>query len=64
MATAFENWVGLDTPGTFAKDYVEVHGTGSWARFMHDRLEVVKHDQDEFHQLIPELSAEPTTSND
>lgn len=64
VATSFENWAGLDSAGTFVKDYEDVHGTGSFARFVHDRAEIVKHDQDEFHELIPELSGESTTSND
>ncbi len=64
VVRSFEKWADLDTAGTFVKDYEEVHGTGSWARFVHDRAEVVKHYEDEFHELVPELSAEPTTSND
>lgn len=64
VSTSFENWAGLDSAGTFVKDYEDVHGTGSFARFVHDRAEIVKHDQDEFHELIPELSGESTTSND
>ena len=56
VVRSFEKWAELDAASTFVKDYEDVHGAGSFATFLHDRNEVVKHDEDEFHQLIPELS--------
>ena len=62
----FKNWAELDAGGndSFVKDFEDVHGQGSWARWIRDRRAVVVHEEDEFHQLIPELSAQPTTSNE
>jgi len=36
---AYANWAGLDETINFAKDYEEVHGANSWARFM-DELDL------------------------
>jgi len=65
VATTFENWAAVDAAagGSFVKDYEEVHGPGSFASFRRDRSEFVEHFEDEFHELLPELSASPTTSN-
>lgn len=65
IVTTYENWADLDdsSGGSFLKDYEDVHGPGSWARFMHERNAAVKQDQDEFHQHVPELSAPPSTSS-
>jgi hypothetical protein len=62
----YDNWAELDAGGggSFLSDFEDVHGPGSWARWIRDRNDVVKHVEDEFHELIPELSASESTSND
>ena len=66
MATVmgFDKWADLDRENTFAADYEEVHGEGSWRLFLEEIEEIVLHAEEEFHQLIPELSAPPAATSD
>jgi hypothetical protein len=61
---SFDKWADLDRESTFIADYEEVHGEGSWRLFLAEWGDVVKHAEEEFHQLIPELSAPPPATSD
>lgn len=62
----YKNWAELDAGGmdSFVRDFEDVHGAGSWAQLIRDRRDVVVSEEDEFHELIPELSVDTSTSND
>ena len=56
FVTSFGSWSEMDHDRRFAADYPEVHGVGSWDRFLEEWEEVVDGAYDEFRQLIPEMS--------
>lgn len=64
LVQAFDKWAFFDRDGTFAADYEEVHGQASWRLFLREIEEVVRHSEDEFHELIPELSAPPPATSE
>lgn len=64
LVRGFDNWAALDREGTWRADFEEVHGAGSWRRFLMEVEEVVRHSEDELHELMPELSAPPPAASD
>ncbi len=61
---SFDKWADLDRENTLPADYEEVHGEGSWRLFLEEIEKIVLHSEEEFHQLIPELSAPPAATSD
>jgi len=64
VVRAFDKWAALDRDGTFVADYEEVHGPGSWVRFLREAEEALRHRESEFHEIIPELSAPPPATSE
>ena len=61
---SFDKWAEMDRDDTLAADYEEVHGEGSWRLFLEEIEEIVLHSEEEFHTLLPELSAPPPAASD
>lgn len=59
VVRAFDEWAALDRDSSFGDDFEEVHGDGSWRRALMEVEEVIANRENEFHELIPELSAPP-----
>lgn len=55
----FAKWAHFDNPGTLAKDFVEIHGAGSWDRFLDDYALCVDRTKtyDELSEFMPDLSS-------
>lgn len=54
---AYANWAALDNTNNFVKDYEEVHGANSWARFMEELDLCIDRARgyDELTESVPEL---------
>lgn len=52
----FEKWADFDKDNNFKSDYEEVHGEGSWSKFMREYQDVVESNYDELIMFVPELS--------
>jgi hypothetical protein len=64
VVRAFDKWAALDRDGTFAADFEEVHGSGSWVRFLREAEEAIGSRQTELHELLPDLSAPPPAASE
>ncbi len=55
----FAKWAHFDSPNTLSKDFEEVHGEGSWDRFIEDygRCIDLTKSFDELNEYMPELSS-------
>lgn len=56
IVSGFNKWARFDEDRTFKKDFMEVHGEGSWTNFIKDLDSVINGSQDEVWVLIKELS--------
>lgn len=56
IVSGFNKWARFDQDRTFKKDFVEVHGEGSWVNFIKDLDSVINGSKDEVWVLIEELS--------
>ncbi len=56
IVTSFNQWAELDSESNLQDNYEEVHGEGSWNRFMEEVEEVVASTEIEMRELLPELS--------
>ena len=52
----FDKWAWFDDDRKFKKDFEEVHGEGSWQKFLEELRGIVKGSKDEVWELVPELS--------
>ena len=52
----FEKWAWFDKDPQFKKDFEEIHGKGSWQKFLEELRGTIKGSKDEVWELIPELS--------
>jgi hypothetical protein len=64
VVRSFDKWAALDRDSSFSEDYEEVHGQGSWRRFLGELGEAVVRGETEFQELSPELSAPPPATTD
>lgn len=56
LASSFKNWAFFDEDRNFEKDFEEVHGEGTWWKFMEEYKDVVVSVEDMATELIPALS--------
>jgi len=56
IVSGFDKWARFDEDRTFKKDFIEVHGEGSWMNFIKDLDSVVNGSKDEVWVLLKELS--------
>lgn len=54
----FDKWAQFDEDNEFMADFEEVHGEGSWFKFLEELRGTVKSKKDEVWELIPELSGD------
>jgi len=52
----FEKWAEFDDDRNFKSDFEDVHGEGSWSKFMREYQDVVESNYDELIFFVPELS--------
>jgi hypothetical protein len=52
----FKNWAWFDKEDRFVKDYEEIHGEGSWVKFMEEYRDVVESSFDELAEYMKDLS--------
>lgn len=56
LVWGLESWSWFDNDSNFKKDFEEVHGEGSWYKFIEELKGSVEDTTDEVWELIPELS--------
>lgn len=56
LAFPFKNWAFFDEDRKFKKDYEDVHGEGSWWKFMEEYQDIVISAEDHVAMYVPELS--------
>jgi len=56
ISFGFKSWAFFDEDKTFKKDFEEVHGEGSWWKFMEEFKEIVISVEDQAAIFVPELS--------
>jgi len=56
LVWSFSEWAWFDQESNFKKDFEEVHGAGSWYKFIEELKGTVNSTQDEVWVLVPELS--------
>ncbi|MFK5855452.1 MAG: hypothetical protein QM503_04925 [Bacteroidota bacterium] len=56
LVWGFDSWSWFDKDANFKKDFEEIHGEGSWQKFLEELRGTVKSSKDEVWVLIPELS--------
>lgn len=52
----FDKWAWFDDDRKFKTDFEEIHGEGSWQKFLEELRGIVKGSKDEIWELVPELS--------
>lgn len=52
----FDKWAWFDKDSKFMADFEEVHGKGSWFKFLEELRGTVKGSKDEVWEIVPELS--------
>ena len=52
----FDKWADFDDDRNFKSDFEDVHGKGSWSKFMREYEECVESNYDEVIMYVPELS--------
>lgn len=52
----FDKWAWFDKDSKFMADFEEVHGKGSWFKFLEELRGTVKGAKDEVWEIVPELS--------
>ena len=56
LVFGFDKWAWFDKDPQFEKDFEEIHGEGSWQKFLEELRGTIKGAKDEVWELIPELS--------
>lgn len=56
IVSGFDKWASFDDDRTFKKDFIEVHGEGSWINFIKDLDSVINGSIDEVWVLLEDLS--------
>ncbi len=52
----FDKWAWFDKDSQFKMDFEEIHGEGTWQKFLEELRGTIKGSKDEVWELIPELS--------
>ena len=58
LVWGFDKWAWFDKDSKFRTDFEEVHGEGSWFKFLEELRGTVKGAKDEVWEIIPKLSGD------
>ncbi len=56
LVWGFDKWAFFDNDSNFKNDFEEVHGEGSWFKFIEELKGTVESSRDEVWELVPEIS--------
>lgn len=56
LVWGFDSWAWFDKDPNFKNDFEEIHGEGSWQKFLEELRGTINGSKDEVWEIVPELS--------